>query len=147
MSKKPKPAETARVMWHFDDGTVMPQPLMDLALSCIRQWALIERLPIETREDVRARQSATESLRRVAEAAIRADVGMFKATEGGRKGGKRGSRSKRQAILAEADRYRTVNSAAIQSIARKVQATPRTVRDTLTRAGRYKPREQKKSGK
>ncbi len=68
-----------------------------------------------------------------------------KVKRGGKKGGEGGSNSKASAILAEAEKRTTIGTGEIQAIARETGAHVRTVRDTLSKAGRYMPR--KKNGK
>lgn len=143
--RKLRPADVALDVRHFDDGSTISQPLVETALSCIRQWVLIERLEVETPEQHLARESARSNLRKVAELAINAEFALFTVTEGGRKGGTRGSNSKAAAILAEAERRKSIGTSEIQAIASKTSASVRTVRDTLTKAGKYIP--QKKNGK
>ena len=145
MSKrKPKPAEIARVVHHFADGREMSQSMVELALTQIRQWVAVEGMEVSTAENFRSRESATANLRKVAELAINAEFGLFAVTEGGKKGGKRGSNSKAAAILAEAEKRATIGTGEIQAIAKRSGAHVRTVRDTLTKAGKYTPQ---KSGK
>ena len=143
--KKPKPAERARIAYRFEDGRTLSQPLVETALACIRQWVAIERLEVNTPDEARGRASARANLRKVAELAINAELGLFIVTEGGRKGGKGGSNSKAEAILAEAEKRQTIGTGEIQAISKKTGASVRTVRDTLTKAGKYTP--QKKNGK
>lgn len=143
--KKLKPAAIARDVRHFLDGTSLSQPLVETALACIRQWVAIENMEASTLDEVRGRASARANLRKVAELAINAELGLFTATENGRKGGKGGSNSKAAAILAEAKKRQTIGTGEIQAIAKKVGAHVRTVRDTLNKAGKYIP--QKKNGK
>jgi|GEM_PF-1381399 len=143
--KKPKPAERARIEYHFEDGSSLSQPLVETALGCIRQWVAIEKLAVNTPDEARGRASARAKLRKVAELAINAELGLFTVTEGGRKGGKGGSNSKADAILAEAGKRQTIGTGELQAIAKKTGASVRTVRDTLTNAGKYTP--QKKIGK
>ncbi|WP_454260487.1 hypothetical protein [Pseudoxanthomonas mexicana] len=142
--KKPKPAERARIAYRFEDGSTLSQPLVETALARIRQWVAIEKMDANTPEEVQGRASARANLRKVAELAINAELGLFTVTEGGRKGGKGGSNSKAAAILAEADKRATIGTGEIQAIANRTGATVRTVRDTLRKAGQYTPQ---KNGK
>lgn len=143
--KKPKPAEIARIVFPQADGTTISQPLVETALACIRQWVQVERFEVVTEDDWLNRESARTKLRRVAELAVNAELGLFISAKGGQKGGKAGSNSKATPILAEADKREKITTATISAIARKTGASLRTVRDTLTEAGKYTPR--KKSGK
>lgn len=141
-AKKKKPSERARIAYRFEDGRALSQPLVETALACMRQWVAVEN-DAAASEEVRA--SARANLRKVAELAINAEIGLFSVREGGRKGGKGGSNSKAAAILAEADRRTTIGTGQLRAIASLTGASVRTVRDTLAKAGKYSAK--KKSGK
>lgn len=142
--KKPKPGERARIVFDFDDGRSLSKPLVEIALACIRQWVAMEKMDASTPDQARNRESARANLRRIAELAINSELHLAIVTEGGRKGGKRGSSSKAVPILAEAEKRATIGTGEIHAIASKTGACIRTVRDTLTEAGRYTPQ---KNGK
>ena len=145
MSKrKARPADRARVEYRFDDGSTESQMLVDRALALIRQWAALERMQPTTLDDAVAQQAVRDKLRRVAELAVNAEADLFAVTEGGRKGGSRGTNSKADAILAEAANRPTIGTGEIQAIARRTGAHVRTVRDTLKRAGKYTPQKKGK---
>lgn len=141
--KKPKRAASARVV-HQANGTVASQKLTDLALSCIRQWVFLDQQDVVTADDAIVRQAARDKLQRAAELLVNAEIGLFVSTEGGRKGGKRGTNTKAQAILAEADKRQNIGTAELQAIHRKTGASIRTVRDTLAKAGKYQPQKKGK---
>jgi hypothetical protein len=144
MKKKPKPATIARDVRTFADGHSHSRPLVETALDCIRQWVFVEAMEVKTWEDHDSRESVRAKLRRVAELAINAEFALFAATEGGRKGGQRGTRSKSKPILVEAAKRLHIGTAEIAAIARKARATKRTVRKTLIREGRYVPQKKGK---
>lgn len=143
-----KPADRGRIEWRFEGGRTQSQPLLETALACIRQWVAIESMEANTLDEALGRASARANLRKVAELAINAEAGLFVSTEGGRKGGTRGTRSYKVAVLAEADRRQKIDIAAISAIAKKLGVTERTVRDHLTKEGRFTPQGKgKKNGK
>jgi hypothetical protein len=138
-SRKLKYAD-ARDVRHYPDGRSTSQPLVETALACIRNWVHAEGLAVSTAEDYEARERATANLRRTAELAVSAEIGLFVSRERGRTGGKKSTSSKAAEILAEAETRDTIGTAQITAIARKTGASDRTVRDTLSKAGKYTPR-------
>lgn len=58
----------ARLVWRFDDGRNASLPLVDVALSHIRQWAALEQS-----DKPADREAATSALRRMAEMMIEQD--------------------------------------------------------------------------
>lgn len=141
---KKKPAESARIEYRFEGDATATIPLIDLAVSCIRQWVLTAEAPVTTREDVLARASARENLRKVAALAINAEAGLFAAAQGGRKGGRQPRKgTKREAARKAAASRKTIGPAQIAAIARESGATPRTVREALKPARPARPPAQK----
>lgn len=140
--KAPKASERLQVDFHFSDGEVMPLAMIEVALSQIRQWVAIEGLEATTPEAAAAREAARAKLRKVAELAINHEYDLFRKATGGAKGAKtrKGAKTATQdAILSKAAERQRIGTAAIAAIAKETNTTTRTVRDTLSKAGRYKP--------